>query len=37
MFTVFIIAAGYGAWRVARAARESLRQLPRSNDDMIFY
>lgn len=38
MFTVLLIAAvTYGGWRVARAAIESLRGLPRTNDDMIFY
>jgi hypothetical protein len=37
MFTLLIIAAAYGGWRVVRAALESLRALPRSNDDMIFF
>ena len=37
MFTLLILAALYGGWRVVRAALESLRGLPRSNDDMIFY
>ncbi|MDB5873158.1 MAG: hypothetical protein JWQ07_2600 [Ramlibacter sp.] len=37
MFTVLIIAAAYGGWRAVRAAVESLRELPRSNEDMIFY
>ncbi len=37
MLTVLIIAAVYGAYRVARAAIASLRDLPRSNEDMIFY
>jgi len=37
MFTVLLIAAVYGGWRVVRAAVESLRALPRSNEDMIFY
>ncbi len=37
MFTFLMIAGVYGAYRVARAAIESLRHLPRSNEDMIFY
>jgi hypothetical protein len=37
MFTILLIAAVYGGWRAARAAVESLRGLPRSNEDMIFY
>lgn len=37
VFTIFILATGYAGWRLARAALESLRGLPRSNDDMIFY
>lgn len=37
MFTLLLIAAAYGGWRVVRAAFESLRSLPRTNEDMIFY
>jgi hypothetical protein len=37
MFTLLIVAAAYGGWRVVRGALESLRSLPRSNDDMIFF
>lgn len=37
MFTLFILAAAWGAWRVVAAALASLRDLPRSNQDMIFY
>jgi len=37
MFAVFAIAAAYGAWRLIHAAVESLRGLPRTNDDMIFF
>jgi hypothetical protein len=37
MLTILILAALYGGWRVARAVLESLRALPRSNEDMIFY
>ena len=37
MFTILLIAVTYGGWRVVRAAIESLRGLPRTNEDMIFY
>lgn len=37
MFTLFILAAAWGAWRLAAAALASLSDLPRSNQDMIFY
>lgn len=37
MFTLLILAAVYGGYRAVRAALESLRALPRSNEDMIFY
>ena len=37
MLTVLILAACYGGWRLTRAALESLRRLPRTNDDMIFF
>jgi hypothetical protein len=37
MFTLLLIAVAYGGWRVVRAAVESLRGLPRTNEDMIFY
>lgn len=37
MFTLLLIAVAYGGWRAVRAARESLRGLPRNNEDMIFY
>jgi hypothetical protein len=37
MLTILIIAALYGGYRVARAALESLRALPQSNEDMVFY
>jgi hypothetical protein len=36
MLTVLFLAAAYGAWRIVRAAVEAVRQLPRSNDDLIF-
>jgi hypothetical protein len=37
MLTLLILVAVYGGWRVVRAGLESLRGLPRSNDDMIFF
>jgi hypothetical protein len=37
MFTLLLIAAAYGAWRAVNAGLESLRGLPRNNEDMIFY
>ena len=37
MFTLLLLAAVYGGYRAVRAAIQSLRALPRSNEDMIFY
>jgi hypothetical protein len=37
MVTLLVLAAVYGAYRVTRAALESLRSLPQCNEDMIFY
>ena len=37
MLMLLLLAAAYGGWRAARAAIESLRDLPRSNDDMVFF
>jgi hypothetical protein len=34
---LFTLAVAYGGYRAVRAAIESLRGLPRSNEDMIFY
>jgi len=34
---LLIVAASYGAWRIARAIDSALRASPRSNEDMIFY
>jgi hypothetical protein len=36
MFTLLILAVVYGGYRAVRAVN-SLRALPRSNEDMIFY
>ena len=37
MTALLILAAAYGGWRAARAALSALRELPRSNDDMVFF
>jgi hypothetical protein len=37
MLTVFAIAAVWGAYRAARAVIASLRDLPRRNEDMVFF
>lgn len=37
MLTVLVLAALYGGYRAVRAALASLRALPQSNEDMIFY
>jgi hypothetical protein len=37
MLAVFTLAVAYGGWRAARALIETLRRLPRSNDDMVFF
>ena len=37
MMTLLALAAAYGAWRVARAAVRSLRELPRRNEDMVLF
>ncbi len=37
MFTALILAALYGALRTGMFAVDSLRGLPRRNEDMIFF
>ena len=38
MLTILLlVAAAYGGWRVVSAARESLRGLPRRNEDMFLF
>jgi len=37
MLIILGIAAAWGGWRMAQAALASLRSLPRSNDDWIFF
>ena len=37
MLIILGIAAVWGGWRITRAALASLRGLPRSNEDWIYY
>ena len=37
MLSLLLVAGAWAGWRVTRAALDSLRGLPRSNDDMVFY
>jgi hypothetical protein len=37
MLTLLAVTAAWGGWRITRAALGSLRELPRSNEDMVFY
>ena len=37
MLTLFSLLALYGGWRATRALVETLRRLPRSNDDLVFF
>jgi hypothetical protein len=37
MLTLLTLAAVYAGWRIARSAVESLRQLPRRNEDMVLF
>lgn len=38
MLTILLIGgAVYGGWRLLAAARASLRDLPRRNEDMFFF
>ena len=37
MLTVLLIALGYAAIRGGLFAARSLRDLPRSNDDMVYF
>ena len=37
MLALLSLAALYGGWRLGRAVYDSLRHLPRSNDDMVFF
>lgn len=37
MIAVFSLAAVYAAWRIASAALDAVRRLPRSNEDLVFF
>lgn len=37
MLALLTLAAVCGGWRLAGAALQALRRLPRSNDDLIFF
>jgi hypothetical protein len=37
MLSLLILLALYGAWRGARVAAGGLRQMPRRNEDMVFF
>jgi hypothetical protein len=37
MTILLLLAAAFGAWRAGSAALQSLRGLPRRNEDMVFY
>lgn len=37
MVALISLAVAYGAWRMARAAYDTVRRLPRRNEDMVFF
>lgn len=37
MIALVSVAALYGAWRLASAALDAVRRLPRRNDDLVFF
>ena len=37
MIAIFSLAVLYGGWRIASAALDAVRRLPRSNDDLVFF
>ena len=37
MLTILILSLLWGGWRLGAAAMRSLRELPLSNDDMVFF
>jgi hypothetical protein len=37
MLALITLAALWGGWRLTRAALQTLRGLPRSNDDLVFF
>ena len=37
MVTILLLAAAWGGWCALRAVLATLRELPRDNDDLVFY
>lgn len=37
MLSFLILAAAIAVWRIADVAIQCVRELPRSNEDMVFY
>ena len=37
MLILLVLATAWGGWRIGRAAVRSLRQLPRCNDDFVYW
>jgi hypothetical protein len=37
VLTVLALFAAYGGWRLVRTLWQSLRALPRRNEDMVFF
>lgn len=37
MSALLLLVIAYGGWRTVRAAIATLRELPRSNEDMVFF
>jgi hypothetical protein len=37
MSALLLLLIAYGGWRTVRAALATLRELPRSNEDMVFF
>jgi hypothetical protein len=37
MSALLFLLLAYGGWRAVRAALDTLRGLPRSNEDMVFF
>jgi len=37
MLTLLILLAALGGWGAARAATRLVRELPRSNDDLVYF
>lgn len=37
MLSLLVLSLVWGGWRVVAAVVRSLQELPRSNDDMVFF